>query len=880
MGVALVLTLLLLSVFPGTVPSAAAPVPVAIESLSGSSPCPGSVLPHNYSGSVVVDTPAGGPPVSLRYSYKAVVTTNRTDGVVLSSVCSGENGTVAPNGNGTFALSIDPSPETNCTIPPNGSSGQCVTKAGPYKLVSVTPAAPVPPGYFAATAQAGTSFRVGIYPYLGSVVLAPHGPSATFSTGARDRVRATPLTGTGTPCPRVPLYDWTLAGLGWTFVAPPGGATVNVTAAPGSGIGNLTVLATLPLAGGELTAPPASVELLPVATTITSAGVNRTVLDVGQSARLAVNASGATGYRYSATLIPGLGVESEVAPCAATPESGGVSALSCAATWNYTSAGVAQPVVTVSNGVSSAVRQLPNVTVDPAPALTVSPSAPVGYVNASVPIVLDATSGTAPFREACLATGAVPVECSDAPGPVWSFAPVYSAAGRYSVLAWTVDATGTNRSVSATVEVVARLGVAIASNGSGASVGAALSVEVVVAGGDLPARLFWNASGSTLPSGSEGVPADGVLGFPLTPASAGILSLAVSVVDALGTAAGTSVSWVVGPGAATSVVPVVLPATTLVRAGAPLALAWQALNAAGEDDHDFAAVAQVELALNGSGRAAPGWVNASGLGPLAGPRPGTFDVPETAWIGGALNVSVTSEVAGAVDVDLVVASGPSGFGNVVQVIVRPDSDHLRLFDPGPSALGDRANDTLWRASDRFGNAVPGASVVVTSSFGAVSARTVVSVVLAAGGGSAVWVNYSAPNPSPGTVTVTDLAGDLLLPAIAVPGVIAPPPAALAEFTLSLGPVAGAALGTVAFLRRRGPRTVVWDGPEEDEVALQRLAEGRATVIEIVRRAGPLDLAGVAAAWAPPPAPPDLADWLASLLTDGSLAAAVGDDGVA
>ncbi len=67
---------------------------------------------------------------------------------------------------------------------------------------------------------------------------------------------------------------------------------------------------------------------------------------------------------------------------------------------------------------------------------------------------------------------------------------------------------------------------------------------------------------------------------------------------------------------------------------------------------------------------------------------------------------------------------------------------------------------------------------------------------------------------------------------------------------------------------------------DDDPGLQRLAEGRAAAVEIVRDAAPVDLAGIAARWDPPPAPAELPDWVASLLTDGTLDARFDDDGVA
>lgn len=882
-AVAVLLTSVLLGISLGQIaPPTTTPALFHSQSVPGGVPCPGAELPHNYSGTVVVNGQPNGSSVALSYSYAAVVTTNLTSGVVLSSVCSSENGTIYPGQNGSFALSIDPVPRTNCTIPDNGSDGQCVSVEGPYELVSLAPSAPLPPGYFPSIVQNGTTFRVGLYSYLARLSLTPSAPTVTFSPGALDRFQANPWTGAGTPTPMVPQYDWTLDGVGWTFAAPPVGPFVNVTAAPGAGIGNLSVVGTLPVTGGTLTTPSVSVELLSVSTMIGSADLERTVMDVGQSATVEVNATGAAGYTYRATLQPGLGAPPTVTPCTASAAGSGGTALSCVASWNYTSVGIAQPVVTVSNGFSTATWQFPDVTVNPAPAVSISPATPAGYANATLPLVVQVASGTgtAPFQRACLVAGSGPIDCIDSAGPTWSFTPEFASPGRYSVSAWTVDGTGVNRSVNGTARIVAPLSVSISSDASAASIGTPLGVSALVLGGDLPARIWWNASGGSGSATSPEVSVDGSVGSTFYPSAVGVLSVSVTVVDSLGTVVSTSEVWAVGPGTATSVVPDVLPATSSIRTGMPLAIDWQALDAAGEAVYDFAPVSEIRLALGGSVQNVAGWVNASGLGPLPGPLPGWFDVPSAAWIGGSLNVTVTVSEAGPVDIGLIVTADLPGGADVVHVIVLPNVDQLRLSDPVSSPSGARANDTLWQVTDRFGNPAPGASVVLVSSFDGVSERTVVPVLSEPDGATEVWVNVSAPNIFAGTVTVSDLAGDLLLAPIEVPGIAGPWTPFLSGLALPIGVASGAGIGVVALRRSRRIRRKVTDVAGDDESALQRLAEGRAKVEEIVRRAGSLDLAGIAVSWEPAPAPPDLADWVASLLTDGTLDATFGGDGTA
>jgi hypothetical protein len=52
------------------------------------------------------------------------------------------------------------------------------------------------------------------------------------------------------------------------------------------------------------------------------------------------------------------------------------------------------------------------------------------------------------------------------------------------------------------------------------------------------------------------------------------------------------------------------------------------------------------------------------------------------------------------------------------------------------------------------------------------------------------------------------------------------------------------------------------------------------VIAAVRAAGALDLVALEGQWAPSPPPPELADWVTSLVADGTLGARTGPDGVA
>jgi hypothetical protein len=880
-GAAVAVAVLLVSLGPAVGAPALTAAGGGLHDLASASPCPGTILPHNYTGSVTVMGGLPVPTVSLNYSYDAVVTTNTTNGVILSSVCSTENATTDSTHAGTFALSIDPISAVSCNLPRGEPVRVCVTQSGPYEQVRLAPTVPLPPGDFASVSENGTSFQVRLYPYLATVRITPEAPSVTVSPGAVDPFAAEAFSGTGNATPILPRFDWSLSGVGWTFVDPPTGPDVNVTAAAGAAIGNLSVTASLNVTGGILSTPPATVELLAVATTISSASLAHTVLDVGQSATARVNGTAAAGYAYGATLNPGLGEAVVAAPCTTAAGVDGSVDVACVASLTYVTTGVAQPSVTVSNGHSSAVWGFPDVTVNPAPAVSFLPLVPVGYAGGPTSVVVEARpgTGTLPYAEACWSSGVGPLQCNRSPGPQWTFSAVYPFPGNYSVTSWTVDATGLNQSATTTVRIVAPLEVALRSSSTTGTAGAPLLLTAVVSGGDLPAHVWWNATGASNPLASVGITSDGTVQTTFVPPSAEYVTLSVVVRDSLGTTVTAVGTWTIGVGVATAAVPTVLPPTTPVRAGAPFAVEWEALDSGGEVVHDFTSAAEVELVVAGSDQAATGWVNASGLGALPSRLPGWFDVPSNAWIGGALNVSVTSRVAGSIEVELIVASGLNPGPSTVAETILPDIDHLLLFDPHTAVSGARENDTRWQVTDRFGNAALDASVVVTTSFDGNSMRSIAPVLAEPDGSTVVWVNYSAPSAWAGTVTVTDLAGDLLLPTISVPG-LSGPWAILVAIPLTAGVIAGAGTGIAAFARGRRRRTESAEPPLDDEAELQRLAEGRATTVEVVRRTGPIDLAGIATAWEPGPAPPDLADWIASLLTDGTLDARFAADGVA
>jgi len=314
--------------------------------------------------------------------------------------------------------------------------------------------------------------------------------------------------------------------------------------------------------------------------------------------------------------------------------------------------------------------------------------------------------------------------------------------------------------------------------------------------------------------------------------------------------------------------------------GTPIVFAWQALDPAGARVTSFAVACELTVSLSTNGSSVRAWANASTTGPLGRSTNGTFSVPAAAWSSGVLNVTVS--VASAVPVT-VRLFGPllPALPAPVALTLLPDLDHLVLYSPEPYLPGARANDTFWLVRDHFGDPTPGAFLIVEYSTPSSVSKTFVPVTWTTGGATGAWVNYSAPSAGNASLRVTDEANATLLGPISIPALLSPAP----PVTASLSPivlvavallVVGAVVGMVALVF--GGRTRSEPAPADGEEELRRLAEGRETIVELLRRAGSLELAEIEAAWTPPPAPPALADWIASLLTDGTLTVTLTDDG--
>ena len=882
--VAVAALLVLLALLAGA-PGAAATAPVVAASPASSGPsCSGAAVASSYHGSFSV---LGGPltPSSLvgagiGYHYDLGVTVyNRSTGAILSQQCHVENGTAFTNATDgfSFAASVPSSP-----CPARGPGAICTIYAGPYGPVWATPDGAVPVGYELEDGLSGTAFSIAYVAELASVTVTPANTTRVVSVGAPVPLTATARTGAGGVSPLPIAWNWSLVGPGWSVVTGGASSSVVVRAAVGAGNGTLDATATALVDGVPWSATGPTVRLSAVPTGLASGGFLLPVADLGSSAEVDVDGSGAAGWNYTGSVAPGLGAPTAPLACSASPGAAGTVVLACSAHVEYTALGIATPVATLTNGFSSASLSLPSETVVLPTGVSATPGAPLGYVGSPVSVTIVAAAGTGarPFERACFDGGDGPVECSSGLGPDWTFRATYPSVGNFSGDAWVIDHDGVNRSVEVPVRVAASLALATPTAASTPTVGVPLALTTSLSGGFFPARIWWNSSALASPIASWVLGSDGPVSVTFLPPALGVEAVRVTVVDALGTALTSDLTLVVAPGAVAAIAPPspVSPGPDLV--GTPIALAWAALGPTGAAVPDFAPASRVEI-VRPDGSPVPAWVNVSGLGTLAPSASGGFTLPVAAWVGGEVRLTATAATAGPIVVRIVGAALPIAAAPVTALVV-PDLEHLVLSDPIVHDPGARSNSTWWRVQDRYGDATVGGYLAVAWT-GPDTGRTEIVPVEAAGAGSSgAWVNYSAPGPGGGIVRVYDPSGALRLGPIAVPALPATSPPDPALIALGAAVPLGAGVAVVAFARRRARSVDEATTTEagESEAALERLAAGRATVVEQVRRSGPIDLAALEAGWEPAPAPPDLADWVASLVADGTLGAIVGKDRVA
>ncbi|MGP8078157.1 MAG: hypothetical protein ACLQD8_06250 [Thermoplasmata archaeon] len=839
-------------------------------------PCSHATAPEAPSGVVTVEggplpaTAASGVTVDYSYSYELRLVNNAT-GAVLAVNCDRRTVTATTDPTGAFEL-LAQIPSNDCGSVPRF----CTYTTGPFGPFSVGLSAPPPVGYASSVSGGPSTFAISEVYELAEVRVSPEGPTLTVAPGAPTTFTAEGFMANGSETPLEATFSWSLNGSGWSFPSAPSGPTATVLAVPGAGVGALEVAATAGVPGATLAPPPVHLTLLQQSTAIEEAELDRTTVDANSTIVAHLVAVGAAGYPYSATVAPGLGLRPVAASCVSDPSGAGTTNVSCSANLTYPFPGIAQPTARLTNGYSSTTWQYPDVTIDPPPVLSAEPGAPVGYAASPLPIELVAAtgSGAPPYSRACLELATQRTSCEIAPGPTWRFLPTFPAPGDYVALGWAFDSEGANASTSFTVTVVPPLAVgSIGVDPGNVTAGTAVALTATISGGDLPLRYWWNASdlGGSIVAGTSYE--DGVISVDLVAPAPAAVSVSLTVIDALGTFAEADRLLSVGPEAAITLAVIDPPPATTVVAGSPFDVAWEAIDRSGAPVRGFGSTAEILLSL--SGTPAAGHVNASGLGPLPSLGNGSYGVPTTGWVGGVLNLSVTVTTAGVLTVALT-GPGLPGPASSLAVAIAPDRAHLRLLDPVVAVRGSRTNSTFWHVMDRFGNPATGALVTVRLDWGPASETALVATVPGANGTTGAWVNFSAPGPGGGQLTVLDSSGEALLGPLEIPPAAAPSSVSAATVTLAAAVPLGAIGAAWAGLVRR--RSRLRSHPPGDEAELRRLAEGRAQAVEIVRRAGTADLAEIEAAWRPPPAPTDLPEWIASLVTDGTFGATLGNDG--
>jgi hypothetical protein len=832
------------------------------------SPCYGASLPAQYAGVLSVARGVGPTPgvanvnVSLVYHYTLNYTSNsgRTTFSCNTAVQMG-----ATNGSGGVALTT-PIPTNSC------SAGSCSRYTGPFGPVSAYIPAGLPPGYFLSVNFAGGKVQLTYVQALASVALSLL-PRTTLSVNAPTSVRATAMAGDGSASPAAVAYDWRLSGTGWTLTASPSNSVAVVEASQNAGPGLLALWTNGTFNASSTDLPETMVELTPVATSLTSGSVTPTAVDAGTPAGFSLVGSGAVGYNYTAWVRPGLNLSPIALPCATAPAPGGQVTVTCSGRAAYPASGVAQPTGNLTNGYSTASWSFAQVDVAPALALAASPDPAFAYAGANLTLRVSVAqgTGTAPFGPACFSPRVGANGCSFSPGPAWTFSTAYSAPGAY--LAWLSvgDSAGTNRSLPIPVRVWDRPFLPnVTASSNVVSVGRSVAFNDSITGGALPLAYWWNdsAPAGTLYAGNLG--ADGPLSLRYVAETPGLHRVTLTVVDSLGSAVASAVTFAVVRGNATGLVTPAVSAQLAATAGTPTMLSWVAVDSTRGPVPVYDS--NVTLTVNQSAGAGPGlfWVNFTG-GSLAGNATnGVVPLSESTWSNGYLNVTLTFTRAGPVSVNLAaslpVEGAPPGG---LHVLVAPDPNHLKLVHPKVVEPGRRANATQWQIVDRFGNPSSTEYIVIHSVFGP-AVYNEDSPVKLTGGVAWVWVNYSAPADGAGTVYVLTKFGEALLAPLSVPALAA----GITWTVIGAGLAAGVAVGIgVGYVRRRRRRTAAAQARgvvADDE--LERLAEGRAHVLARAAQRPRTTEELIADFNGPPPDRAEAAEWIGSLVAEGSLRA--------
>jgi hypothetical protein len=782
-------------------------------------------------------------------------------------------------GSTTFVTGTHGAFEANASIPSDTCDRTtCTTYSGPFQPAYFSYPGKPPAGFYFVGAYDPSAPRPELVAAVQNLTLAPAGP-LVLSVGAPTEITLEAMDALGAPSEASFAVSWRLPNGNWTDTGGPGRST-NITGETDDSPAVLTATVNATYAGVRLPTRSVNEEVNALATRITYAAPAATSVDAGTPVGFTVLGTGAVGYAYRATLWTGFENTSVSQPCNATPAAGGSVVLGCALSVSYTEAGTATPSVEVTNGFSSASQPFANLTIGPALALVVTPSPPRMYVD--TPTVLDAGvvagTGTEPYGPACLSDGTGAIQCATTAGPAWSFTLEYPRPGSYPGAFTVVDGSGANRSLAFPIEVGRRPSLTSVSASTG-SVAEGSPVELAgsVAGGVGPLAYWWNASApaGTIAAGTLAAP--GSFNVSYVPRSPGAVSISLTVVDALGTVVAGNLTLEVLPGPAVTLAPAAgVGLAPAVIAGAPAPFRWEALSPDGLRVPEYAEPLTLTFGPLPTGGGAV-TIDPLRGGPEPLPPNGSLTLGASDWQDGYLNFSVTTTRSGAYSVALGTPLGsPLAPGGTLTFTVAPDAAALVLVDPHVALAGGRTNHTEWFLEDTYGNPGPATPLNLTLWFGGTAVSSPLPV---ATNGSATWtwVNLSAPGTGAGSYEVRSATGELLLGPISVPA--APGPTDVPLWALAgAGVLLGSAAIVVTLLRLRSarPRRPV----EADLEELAEHARGREALLERIRREGPLDLEAIRRGR--PGAREDraeVAEWLASLTTEGLVTTEPGPGGV-
>ncbi len=525
------LAVLLVALPAGPGPGAPA---LSIVRTAVTGPCLGPAIPGLGEGTLSrIGNSSPSPSVDdvgilVAYFYQEL---ERNGSGIISESCIATETNGTTSGGGGFSVPLP--------IPPSGCVGPiCHVVTGPYGPIGF--AVPrVPAGYSFAEVAAGPGPAVLEWvANLDTAELDLAFPTTVVSVGAPLVVGATAHTAHGAPSPGPLSYTWRLSGLGWEDSPSADGTHATVEATPGAWNASLTAEVAGIYNGTQEWANSTTAVLVPVPTRILGGAVSRTTVDVGVPLNLTILGSGAAGYPYRVTLLPGLGTPAVAVPCASTLQPNGTVGLVCATSIIYLANGTTVPTAELTNGFSATTSALPALTVRPGVGVELSAAAPTAYPIRPVDVTVRVVSGTGspPFGPACLDPGlGTGATCATTAGTTWEFPVLFPAPGRYQLRATVLDVLGRTGSASVTYTIVpALVATAVGSTQLSTFIGRSTNLSVNLTGGALPLAYWWNLSqpAQTLQGGV--LPFDAAVALWYSPSILGAVDLTLTVRDALG----------------------------------------------------------------------------------------------------------------------------------------------------------------------------------------------------------------------------------------------------------------------------------------------------------------------------------------------------------